>query len=57
MWRAHLTKGNFFLGLGSGILVHEVVLVQHERPFVLAAALALCGLKWTIPSDTSRKED
>lgn len=57
MWRDHFTKGNLFLALGSGGFLHELVLREAERPFILAASLAFAGLKWTLPADARRRAD
>ena len=48
MWRKLSTKGNFLFCLGSAIGIYEVVW-GGGRPFVLAFAAALLGLKFTLP--------
>lgn len=53
----YITKGNFFLALGCAGFVHELVITETERPFILAASLAFAGLKWTLPADQKRQDD
>lgn len=50
-WR--LTRDGFFLVLGTVLLVNEYIRDGDERPFLIAAALALMGLP--IPLRLDRK--
>lgn len=51
-WR--LTRDGFFLALGTVLLVNEFLRDGDERPFLIAAALALMGV--TIPLRLGDKE-
>ena len=53
----HLNKGNLFLLTGVSGFLHELILTDKERPFILAACLAFAGLKWTLPADSSRRKE
>jgi hypothetical protein len=41
--------------LGAAGFVHEVLLVQTERPFLLTASLALMGFPFVLGADTWRR--
>jgi hypothetical protein len=41
--------------LGFLIVIHEVILTDGERPYVLTAALALMGLPLVLRADEKRK--
>lgn len=54
---SYANKGNVFLGVGVGGFLHELLIHDgQERPFIIAAALAFAGLKWSLPADRTRKE-
>lgn len=53
MWRSLLTRSRFLDALATVITIAEVFLFGG-RPFVLAFAAALFGLKWTLPLDEKR---
>ena len=43
--RWQLTRSRLAFALGSGILIHEVAIREGgDRPYILLAALALCGV-------------
>lgn len=53
MWR-HITRSRFLDALATVISISEVFFLG-ARPFVLAFAAALFGLKYTLPLDEKRK--
>ena len=53
MWR-HITRSRFLDALATVICLSEVFFLG-ARPFVLAFAAALFGLKYTLPLDEKRK--
>ena len=55
MPRGLLTRQRYFDILGTVIAIVEVF-VFGGRPFVLAFAAALFGLRFTLPADERRKE-
>jgi hypothetical protein len=38
--------------LGAGIIVHEVLLTNGDRPYILTAALALMGFPFVLGFET-----
>ena len=38
-----ITKEKLFVALGSVAFLHELIIAEVERPFILTAALALMG--------------
>ena len=52
MWR-HITRSRFLDALATVIALTEIFALG-ARPFVLAFAAALFGLKYTIPLDAKR---
>lgn len=54
--RLHPTRDSIlFLG-GLAMLYHETVVTEGERPFILAAAIAMLGLPPLIWQDQKRQE-
>ena len=41
----------FLFGLGAGGFIHEVLITETERPFVLTASLTLMGLELVLRAD------
>lgn len=45
MWlKKVITKDKFLVALGATGFLHELLIIETERPFILTASLALMGL-------------
>lgn len=50
-WLQRNAREIFLFAIGSGGFVHEVITMGAERPFIIAASLALMGLPFFLASD------
>ena len=58
MWLIkHITRDKIFVVLGATGFIHELVIAQTERPFILTASLALMGFPLVLKTEDKLKKN